>query len=38
MVRESSFGERLRMVMRERGLSYEQLGELLGMKPQTLNR
>lgn len=26
------------MVMNERGLSYEQLGNLLGMKPQTLNR
>lgn len=38
MVLESSFGERLRTVMRERGFSYEQLGEALGMNPQTLNR
>ena len=38
MVLESSFGERLRTVMRERGYSYEQLGEQMGMNPQTLNR
>lgn len=38
MVLESGFGERLRGVMLERGYSYEQLGELLHMNPQTLNR
>lgn len=38
MVIEMTLGERLRMVMEERGLSYEQLGEHLGMNPQTLNR
>ena len=38
MVRESSFGARLRALMEERGLSYEQLGALLGRNPQTLNR
>lgn len=38
MVQESSFGARLRALMEERGLSYEQLGALLGRTPQTLNR
>lgn len=38
MVLESSFGDRLRTVMQERGYSYEQLGALLDMNPQTLNR
>lgn len=38
MVMESSFGNRLRTVMQERGYSYEQLGALLDMNPQTLNR
>ena len=38
MVLESSFGDRLRTVMQERGYSYEQLGTLLDMNPQTLNR
>lgn len=35
---ESSIGARLRTVMAEQGLSYEQLGERLHMNPQTLNR
>jgi repressor LexA len=34
----SSFGSRLRTLMEERGLSYEGLGEKVGMNPQTLNR
>lgn len=34
----SSFGSRLRQLMEERGLSYEGLGEKVGMNPQTLNR
>ena len=38
MVRESSFGARLRGLMEEQGLSYEQLGARLGRTPQTLNR
>ena len=38
MVLESSFGSRLRTVMRELGYSYEQLGARLKMNPQTLNR
>lgn len=38
MVMESNLGQRLRLVMEEGGLSYEQLGDLLGMNPQTLNR
>lgn len=38
MKQESSIGARLRTVMEEQGLSYEQLGERLGMNPQTLNR
>ena len=38
MERESSLGGRLRRLMEEEGLSYEQLGERLGMNPQTLNR
>lgn len=38
MERESTFGARLRQLMEERGWSYEQLGERLGMNPQTLNR
>lgn len=38
MEQESSFGARLRGLMEERGLSYEQLGALLGRNPQTLNR
>ncbi len=38
MKRISSFGKRLRRLMEERGLSYERLGEILEMNPQTLNR
>jgi repressor LexA len=38
MERSSDFGSRLRTLMEERGLSYEELGEKLGMNPQTLNR
>ena len=38
MVLESSFGARLRALMVERGYRYEQMGELLGMNSQTLNR
>lgn len=38
MKQESSIGARLRTVMAEQGLSYEQLGERLHMNPQTLNR
>jgi len=38
MDRISCFGSRLRALMEERGLSYEGLGDKLGMNPQTLNR
>ncbi len=38
MVLESSFGARLRTIMVERGYRYDQMGELLGMNAQTLNR
>ena len=38
MTRESTFGARLRALMEERGLSYGQLGALLGRNPQTLHR
>lgn len=38
MERECTLGQRLRKLMEERGLSYEQLGELTGQRPQTLNR
>lgn len=38
MERESSFGGRLRQIMSERGLSYEELGRAVGHTPQTLNR
>lgn len=38
MERESTFGARLRGLMEELDLSYEQLGARLGMNPQTLNR
>lgn len=38
MTLESTLGERLRRLMKERGYTYEQLGALLGMTPQTLNR
>lgn len=38
MVQESNFGARLRLLMEERGWSYEQMGERLEMHPQTLNR
>lgn len=34
----STFGQRLRLLMRERKYTYEQLGELLDLPPQTLNR
>lgn len=33
-----TLGNRLRQIMRERKLNYEKLGELLDMRPQTLNR
>ena len=35
---ESTFGARLRSLMEESGLSYEQMGARLDMNPQTLNR
>ena len=38
MEQESTFGARLRHLMEEGGFSYEQLGDRLGMNPQTLNR
>ncbi|MPM30857.1 LexA repressor [bioreactor metagenome] len=38
MRKVSDFAGRLRALMEERGLSYDALGELLGMHPQTLNR
>ncbi len=38
MERETTIGARLRTIMEERDLSYEQLGDQLGMNPQTLNR
>ena len=38
MEQESTFGARLRSLMDESGLSYEQLGDRLNMNPQTLNR
>lgn len=38
MEKISFFGQRLRLLMEERGLSYEELGALLKMRPQTLNR
>ena len=38
MEQESTFGARLRSLMEESGLSYEQLGDRLNMNPQTLNR
>ena len=34
----ATFGQRLRQLMAERSLSYEELGRLLDMRPQTLNR
>lgn len=36
--RVSTFGERLRTVMDELNVSYEQFGRLVGERPQTLNR
>lgn len=33
-----TLGMRLKQIMQERGLKYETLGQLLDMKPQTLNR
>lgn len=38
MEQETTIGARLRTIMEERGWSYEQLGDRLGMNPQTLNR
>ncbi|MCD8145321.1 MAG: helix-turn-helix domain-containing protein [Oscillospiraceae bacterium] len=38
MERVSTFGQRLRSVMLVRGLNYAQLSELVGQRPQTLNR
>lgn len=38
MNKVSDFGGRLRSLMEERGLSYEALGDRLGMNAQTLNR
>ena len=38
MEQETTIGARLRTMMEERGWSYEQLGDRLGMNPQTLNR
>ena len=38
MERQTTLGQRLKQVMEERGLSYDALGRLLEMRPQTLNR
>ena len=38
MRKVSTIGERLRGLMLEQGMSYEQFGNLLDMRPQTLNR
>ena len=38
MRKVSTIGHRLHQVMQERELNYEQFGQLLGMRPQTLNR
>jgi repressor LexA len=38
MEKVATIGQRLRQVMQERELSYEQFGRLLDMRPQTLNR
>jgi repressor LexA len=38
MERIDTLGNRLRQIMSERKLSYDKLGDLLGMQPQTLNR
>ena len=38
MERTATFGSRLRQVMEARGLTYAALGELVGMRAQTLNR
>lgn len=38
MTLESSFGARLRQIMVERGLSYEELGRMVNRTPQSLNR
>lgn len=35
---ESTLGQRLRRLMEERNYTYEQLGELVGITPQSLNR
>lgn len=38
MEKITTLGSRLREIMLERGMNYEQFGALLGMRPQTLNR
>ena len=38
MKQETTIGVRLRTIMEEQGLGYEQLGDRLHMNPQTLNR
>lgn len=38
MERIATLGDRLRELMQERGLNYDRLGQLLEMRPQTLNR
>lgn len=38
MKQETTIGARLRKIMEEQGLGYEQLGDRLQMNPQTLNR
>mgnify|MGYP000497150609 CR=1 FL=1 len=38
MKQETTIGARLRTIMEEQGLGYEQLGDRLNMNPQTLNR
>ena len=38
MERSVTLGARLRQIMEERGLNYEGFGQLLGQRPQTLNR
>lgn len=38
MEQKATLGARLRQLMEERELNYEQFGELMGMRPQTLNR
>ncbi len=38
MEKVAALGDRLRQIMDERGLTFERLGEVVGLRPQTLNR